>query len=296
MSEATVVQEPVEMIVSPNMGSMIANAEINQQIATAKRFPRSIDQAIKNLKSLSCMTVEIATSCNYTLPQGDTSVSGASIRFAEILISTWGNCRVGGRIIDEGKDYITAQGVFMDLEHNVAITREVQRRIVDKRGQRYKIDTIIKTGNAAVAIAVRNAVLSGIPKPLWEEAYGETRKVAKGDEKTFEIRRTAAVAFAKSKYGISKERLFRRMGVNGESDITMDSLLALKTLMVAIDNEETTADVAFPEYKPAVTETLAENLKRKAEKVAPKPAPSAEPSDEEKERIIAEEKKANERK
>lgn len=56
---------------------------------------------------------------------------------------------------------MTAQGVFHDLERNVAITYEVRRRIVDKNGRRYKPDMIGVTANAACSIALRNAILRG---------------------------------------------------------------------------------------------------------------------------------------
>src|SRR5690606_20898415 len=110
------------------------------------------------------------------------------------VASAWGNNRAGARVIDDKGDFIVAQGVFHDLERNVAITYEVQRRVVDRYGKRFKADMIGVTANAACSIALRNAVLKGVPKAFWEDMYTEARKVIMGDVKTLANRRAAAIA------------------------------------------------------------------------------------------------------
>jgi hypothetical protein len=48
----------------------------------------------------------------------------------------------------------------------------VRRRIFDSRGRLFNDDMITVTGNAACAIAKRNAILSGVPK----SAFGTSRR------------------------------------------------------------------------------------------------------------------------
>ncbi len=103
---------------------------------------------------------------------------GAERPAAEIVTSAWGNCRAGARVVDEGAEFITAQGVFHDLERNVQVTMEVRRRITGKNGRRYSSDMIGVTGNAACSIALRNAVFRGIPRAFWIDIYDAARKVS----------------------------------------------------------------------------------------------------------------------
>ena len=154
-----------------DVGTMlqISRAEIDGQIATAKAYPRSVAAFVREARELVCMDEETAESCIYSLPRGKNQdgskkfITGASARFAEIICHSWGNNRAGGRVVDIGKDTLTAQGVFHDLEKNTQITKEVSRSIVDSYGKRYKADMVNVTGNAGISIALRNAILAGIP-------------------------------------------------------------------------------------------------------------------------------------
>ena len=274
-------------IVDPQMGSMVSNAEIDRQIATAKEYPRSIQQCLHNLKTLTCMNERTALACHYVspdgkigVPRGGKVVDGPSIRFAEILASCWQNGRVGSRIVAEGDEFVTAEGIYMDLENNVAVRTEVQRRITHKDGKRYNVDGIGNAANAAASIARRNAILAGIPRPLWWGTWEETWAVAKGDEKSFDAKRTAAIEYAKTKYGVSPDRLFRRLDVKGEADITMETLTILRVLLESLNNGEATADAVFPLEDPTAASqaaAVAETLKAKRESAKTPEPKQAEP-------------------
>jgi len=144
----------------------LARAEIDQQIATAHAFPRSIKRAVDNILSLATLDRATSEECIYALPRGGKSIRGPSVRLAEIVASQWGNCRVAARVVavDRLEKYVEAEGIFHDLETNMAATARVRRRIVDSKGRLYNEDMILVTGNAACQIAKRNAVLSGVPR------------------------------------------------------------------------------------------------------------------------------------
>ena len=121
-----------------------------QQIATAKRYPRSVAQFIKKATELVTLNESIAQQCIYALPRDGKVIEGPSARMAEVIINAWGNSRAGARIVNDAGDFITAQAVFHDLEANVALTYEVQRRIVDKNGRRFKPAQLHPNVSAAV--------------------------------------------------------------------------------------------------------------------------------------------------
>lgn len=232
------------LVAEDGMIAMINRSEIEQQIATARRFPRSIKKFRDEALQMVTLSESVAEQCIYALPRDGKTIEGPSARFAEVVASAWGNCRAGSRVVNDQGDFVTAQGVFHDLERNVAITYEVQRRITDKYGKRYKPDMIGVTANAACSIALRNAILKGVPKAFWEDMYTEARKVIMGDIKTLANRRALAVA-AFQRYGVSEEQITAKLGISGIEDISLEHLVTLKGLLTAIKDGDTTPEDAF---------------------------------------------------
>lgn len=264
------VEREVPMTAETGMVALLNKSEIDQQIATAHRFPRSIKRFRDEALQMVTLSESVAEQCIYALPRDGKTIEGPSARFAEVVASAWGNCRAGARVVDDSGEFVTAQGVFHDLERNVAITYEVQRRIVNKRGQRYSADMIGVTANAACSIALRNAILKGVPKAFWEDMYSEARRVIMGDVKTLANRRAAAVA-AFQKFGVSAEQITAKLGVGGVEDITLEHLVTLKGLLTAIRDGDTTPEDAFgtasakptaakPELKPYTSDEFKAQL------------------------------------
>lgn len=263
-----------DQITNAPMLSLLTKSEIDQQIATAKAFPREISVFRKRALQLVTLNEYVAKSCIYALPRREKggsvkTIEGGSIRFAEILISTYGNSRAGARIVNEGQEFITAQGVFHDLESNVVITREVQRRITTSEGRRYSSDMVIVTGNAVSSIALRNAILSSVPKALWGEIYDAARKVVAGDVKTLVNRRSAAISEF-TIFGVTEAMILAALGRNGVQDITIDDLVTLNGMLTAIRDGESNPEELFGEreQKPVRHEP-----KAKVAEVAAAPAP-----------------------
>jgi hypothetical protein len=231
---------------APDIGTLavLNKSEIDQQIATAKKYPRSIVSFRKEALQLATLDETTAAECIYALPRDGKTIEGPSARFAEIINYSWGNTRAGARTISEEGDFVKSQGVFYDLEKNTAISYEVSRRIVDRNNKRFKADMIGTTSNAACSIALRNAILKGIPKALWKPIYDAARKVVAGDFSTLANRREEALkAFAI--YGVKPEAIYATLGVNGKEDITIDHMVILKGIYTAIQEGDTTPEQAF---------------------------------------------------
>jgi hypothetical protein len=161
----------------------LARGEIDIQIATARRFPRSIEVFQKKALSMATIDEETAASCFYVLPKrkgSEKAIEGPSARLAEIVASAWGHMAIAGRIVEEGDRFIVAQGAAWDLENNVRRAVEVRRRITTRDGGRFSDDMIAVTCNAAIAIATRNAVFQIVPQAYTRQIYHECRAVAVG--------------------------------------------------------------------------------------------------------------------
>lgn len=228
---------------------VLQRAEIDQQIATARKYPRSIKRFRDEAMAMVTLSESVAESCIYALPRDKKVIEGPSARFAEVILSAWGNNRAGARVVDDRGDFIVAQGVFHDLERNVAITYEVQRRITNKEGRRFNADMIGVTANAACSIAIRNAILKGIPKAFWEDMYNEARKVIMGDIKTLANRRASAVE-AFQRYGVSAAQICAKLEAQGVEDIGLDHLVTLRGILTAIKEGDTTAEETFATNRP----------------------------------------------
>lgn len=260
-NEGNALDEGTEKAPDVQALSVMQRAEIDGQIATAKAYPRSIAQFARDARELITADQDMAEACIYALPRGRGSdrktITGPSARFAEILQYTFGNNRSGGRVVATDDGYITGQGVFHDLEKNVLITIEVARRITDSRGKRYNADMVGVTGNAAISIALRNAVLKGIPKPIWLPLYEAAKATAIGDIKTLPVRREGAIGWF-AKVGVSLEQLLAKLEVEGLEDIGLDELELLTGWKTALrDGSGASVETMFapepPERAGAIT-------------------------------------------
>lgn len=244
MSEELTVRESAPQVDTAVLAAL-NKAELDQQITTARAFPRSIRHFVNEATDLVTLSAEVAEGCIYAVPRDKKIIRGPSARFAEVLVSRYRNCRAGARVIAEDENFVIAQGVFHDLETNSATTYEVRRRIVDSRGRRYNVDMIGTTANAACSIALRQAVLKGIPKALWQSIYDGAEQTLAGGNKPLTERRDAALGYF-GKIGVSPERVYARLEVGGYEDLGSDELLTLHGLRMAIKEGELSLEGAFP--------------------------------------------------
>jgi hypothetical protein len=263
-------------IIQPTALEALTRSEVDVQIATAKKYPRSVQNFKMQAESLATLDPQTAEECSYRLERrsGDGRVKvidGPSIRLAEICASTYGNLRCAARIVGENERFITAQGTAYDLQSNVGYQVEVQRRITDRNGRRYSDDMVGVTANAACSIALRNAIFHIIPKAWVQQVREAAKKCALGDQKTLPDRRDAAFAYFKS-MGVTKDTLLKWLEKPSLEDVTLEDLDRLFGLKTAIKDGDTTVEQAFAEIlaKPA---KAAESLKDKVKAQRGKPVP-----------------------
>jgi len=267
-----------------NMAVQIARAELDQAVVTARQYPRSIDRAMRNIITLATLSEKTATDCVYALPRAGKAIRGPSVRLAEIIAQQWGNCHVGSRIVgvDLADKVIIAEGVFHDLETGMKRISQVRRRITDRNGKLFNEDMVNVTGNAAAAIAMREAVLKGVPRGIWEEAYDRCEQVIRGDVKTLNERRESAIkAFAA--FGVTPEQIFDYLEIEGEKDITLDHLATLTATRSAIKSGESQVEDFFDMTKkgpPTRRQAQPAEKREQPKEEAKKPEQSAAPKEE----------------
>lgn len=240
------VADANEVIVldSAVVASALEKATIDQQITTAKAYPRSITEFQRELKSLATMNKETAESCFYALKRGGRVIEGPSVRFAELVMYAFPNVRAQTWISGIDETHITAEGMLFDLERNRAIKSMVKRRITDKYGKRYNEDMITVTGNAASAIAFRNAVFAGIPRALYGSILEQAKRASLGDGTIQQKQEQAARWFGNR--GITEEQILGFLEVKGWPDVGEEELILLRGVRTAVEDKEADINDLFP--------------------------------------------------
>lgn len=237
------------MVVDKSDLRELVKAEIDVQISTAKAYPRSFTQFLRKATSMATVTQSIAESCIYALPRGKgnerTVIEGPSVRLAEIAVAAYGNIRAGARVIYKDDKVVKAQGICHDLENNTSVTIEVERRITDRNGRRYSDDMVVVTGNAACAIAFRNAVFKVIPAALIADVYEEVKKVAAGTAETLPARRKKSLDYFYS-LGVKPEQICEVLDVKDVNDIDLDKLRIMLGMVSLLKSNESTIEELFP--------------------------------------------------
>lgn len=259
-------QEIIE-VKQADMLTAINRAEVDIQIATAKQYPRDLSRVLNQIKTYATMDMETAEDCFYALRRGrgsDASViEGISVRLAEIIAGAWGNLRVQSRIIGNDGRTITCQGICHDLETNLAVSVEVKRKITDRNGKTYSEDMQVVTGNAASAIAFRNAVLKVVPKAVTKKVINEIKEVALGKSIDLETRRQRMVGYF-TQIGVTQSELLTYCGVKSIEQIDNQIVFELRGLANAIKEGTTTVQETFKAHT-ADSKSIADKARKTVE-------------------------------
>lgn len=253
MSEQAIITP--ELIPSTGALESIERAQVDIQISTAKKYPRTLSKVKADMLSFATLDEETAQSCFYTLPRGGKTIQGPSVRLAEIALACYGNLKAGSRIIETSvagdNPHVVIQAICHDMERNVSISIEKRRRIVGKKSKGGAIDEddINLAANAGSAIAFRDAVFKVVPMALIKPVYEAAKKVAVGNATTLSERRQKCLD-AFSKMGVKKEQVLARLERKSQDDIDLSDIELLLGLHTAIKDGETSIDEAFkPQIK-----------------------------------------------
>jgi hypothetical protein len=253
MNTDIIETQQVEVVANDALAS-IERAQVDVQIATARKYPRTLSKVKERMLSFATLDEETASSCFYTLPArrggDDKPIQGPSVRMAEIALASYQHVKAGSRIINDDGKFLTAQAVVHDLENNVAVSIEVRRRVTGKSGNRFSDDMIAVTGNAACSIALRNAVFRVVPRALITPVYEAAKRVAVGDVKSLTSKRAQIIARLKQ-MGAKEAAILAAVGAEKIEDIDLAKLEVLIGLGTAIKDGEITLETAFPGAAPA---------------------------------------------
>lgn len=262
--ETSIVEQSVETVELKGNEVLYLQdkATIDMQISTAKAYPRNIRRATENAIAVVTMDFETATTCNYALPRGGKQITGPSVHLAKILAQFWGNLRVEAKVVGIDAKHITSQAIAYDLENNLAIKVEVKRSIVGKNG-RFNDDMITVTGNAGNSIAMRNAILTVIPRAIVDKVYKSAIGTITGDvsdkAKLIAKRKQVFDGFS-DVYGVTEQEVLKVIGKASVDNVTAEDLVTLIGIGQAIKDGDTTVEETFRAKTKATTATEKANI------------------------------------
>ena len=254
-----------QAVVAQTQETDLSGFLFDKLINKAQERPRDLAVFVDNLRNAALSSPDVAGSCVYGLPRAGKVIEGASVRFAEMIASTYKHLMVDVQPLPvaPGDKEVTSLARVIDLE-NISLTQWMtKRRIVSKDGRRYADDMVTMTQNANSAVCYRETVFKAVPRALWWPIYLEARVLALGEGGTIVQKRQDMIAWF-GKLGVQEAQILKRLDVQSANDINVDELVKLKGLANAIRDGEITAEEAFsmtgtaPQGTPDLASKLSE--------------------------------------
>lgn len=249
---------------------VIERANVDTQVATAKQYPRDIKRAINNSIAMATMDVQTAQSMGYALPRGGKPITGPSVHLAKLVVSNWGNIRSEAKVVKITDKQVISRGTCWDLESNVAASFEVRRSIINKYGNKFTDDMITVTGNAANAIAFRNAVFSVIPKAVVDKVYQAAQQCVTGDlsdENKMIARRKKCIDYFNDNFGITEKEVCMLCGKEKAEQIKSPEIALLLGITQSLNDGDTSVAELMKPYRK---EESKKNMQKLASEAADK--------------------------
>jgi hypothetical protein len=155
--------------------------------------------------------------------------------------------RIDAKVVDIGQIRVTSESICWDLESNLAIKTQIKRSITGKTG-RFSEDMITVTGNAANSIALRNAILSVIPKGIVDKVYNAAKQTITGDisdKNKLIAKRVEVFAGLRDVLGVTDKEILSAVGKAAIDFVDGDDILTLVGIGQAIRDGDTTVEQAF---------------------------------------------------
>ncbi len=268
----------------PSSGLVQAQAskavqEIQAALTIAAARPRNNAAAFQRIME-ACDRPFLADSAIYTYPKGKTTVTGPSIRLAEVLAQNWGNLSVGIREISQSDGVSEVEAFAWDLETNFQETKifHVSHTRHTKQGS-YKVtdpreiyEMVANNG----ARRLRACILSVIPGDIVDAAVERCQKtMSSGKEPIGERIKKLISAF--NEVGVKVEHIEKRLGHNMDATVEAEMVVLrgiYKSLKDGMAKREDFFDIGGPNAEPL--EGVKDLLKDKAK---PNVGKTATPAD-----------------
>lgn len=236
-----------------------AVSEVKAQVIMARQFPRDTLYAMDQILN-ECKRPTLADAAVYTFPRGKETVSGPSIRLAEVLARNWGNVNFGQEVLERGVDkrgvgFSLVRAFAWDLQTNMYVSRQFEVkhfRSTKTGGYKLTDDRDIYELEANMAARrLRACILQVIPGDVTAAAVNACRQTASsGLNEMMKDEKQRAALIAKmlriyEKLGVTQADLEEYLKARVD-DWSADEMLRLKELKNGLDDGAILLGDIFP--------------------------------------------------
>jgi hypothetical protein len=233
------------------IASSRAAQEVQAAMVVAKRFPRDATKAFNSIMQ-ACKRKGLAEAALYAYPRGGTTVTGPSIRMAEVLAQCWGNMDFGIIELEQRKGESSVMAYAWDLETNTRQSKVFQvrhERAVGK-GQNQRLvplsdprDIYEMCANQG-ARRLRACILGVIPGDVVDAAIDECDRTMKGNNKEPLADRARKMIVAFAEFSVTQAMIEQRLGHKVEA-INETEMVSLRKIYTSIKDSMTAREAWF---------------------------------------------------
>ena len=228
-----------------------AIAEAQGKLIIAKKFPR--DEVVAYAKAMqACQRPKMAATAFYSYPRGGSTVSGASIRFAEELARCWGNVDYGIKELSRDGGKSEMQAYAWDMETNtISVQNFTNPHQRESGGKMVKLtsDRDIYEINANMAARrLRARILAVLPNWFVEDCINECKKTLAGKNETPLIDRVRNMLVQFERFSVTKEMIEKRLKHTIETT-TQDEFVELVGIFNSLKDKQSSVVDWFEQPK-----------------------------------------------
>ena len=265
-----------------------AAQEVQAAMVVAKKFPRDTIAAERRILD-ACKRPALAKAAAYEYQRGGGTITGPSIRLAEVAAQAYGNLDFGIIELEQRNGESSVMAYAWDLETNTRSTKVFTVRH-ERRSGRGDENAVIKrlsdprdiyemvANNGARRL--RACILAVIPGDIIESALDECEKTMAGQNSKPLADRIKEMLTLFAPYRVSQDMIEERIG-HKLSTITERELMALGRVFTGIRDGFSDVAESFSQPQPASGTSRADVLKQKLAPppAAPQPPPQEHPDD-----------------
>lgn len=195
--------------------------EVKAAMQIAKMYPRDENAAYAKIMT-ACQRTILAETAVYRFPRGTTSVTGPSIRLAEVLAQAWGNIDYGVLELENRNGESTMMAYAWDLETNTR--RQMTFMVKHERKARGGITKLEDPRDIYELVAnngsrrVRACILGVIPGDVVDAAVEKCNQtLASGHTRPLKDRIRETIALFGEKHAVTQEMLEKYIGSNADA-------------------------------------------------------------------------------
>ena len=191
-----------------------AITEAQGKLLLAKHFPRDYTHAYAKAME-ACQRKGFAEKAFYSFPRGKETVTGVTIRFAEVLAACYGNVDYGIKELSHEEGRSEMQAYAWDLETNTVSSQNFTvEHVRETKFGNNKLtsqrDIYEKTANDG-ARRMRSRILAILPPDMIEDCIAECKKTLSGGNSVPLADRIKQLVVYFQKKGVTQEMLEKRL-------------------------------------------------------------------------------------